>query len=85
LHRQPARSQIRPYRITERARVNAIWFLATATVIVGLVHWLPYVHRRYDVQLFSAAVGSLSGFFVAWCFIGAGFWIHARRRRRRRV
>jgi hypothetical protein len=81
LHRQPARSQIRPYRISERARVNAIRFLATSTVLVGFVHWVPFIHRRYDVQFFSAAVGSLSGFFIAWCFIGLGFWFHARRQR----
>lgn len=85
LHRQPARSQIRPYRISERARMNAIWFLATSTVLVGFVHWVPHIQRRYDVQFFSAAVGSLSGFFIAWCFVGVGFWIHARRQHARRT
>jgi hypothetical protein len=83
LHRQPARSQIRPYRISERARANAVWFLAASTVIVGLVHWLPDVHSRYDVQVFAAVVGSLSGFFAAWCFISVGMWIHTRPGRAR--
>ncbi len=81
LHRQPARSQIRPYRISERVRVNALWFLGASTLLVGLVHWLPYMRRRYDAQFFSAAVGGMSGFFIAWCCIGVGLWIQARRGR----
>jgi hypothetical protein len=81
LHRLPARSLVRPYRISERARVGALWFLALVTLIVGLLHWLPYAYRRYDAQLFSAAVGLMSGFFIAWCCIAIGMWIHARRRR----
>lgn len=81
LHGQPARAQIRPYHIAEHARVGALWFLGAATVIVGLAEWLPYAHRRYDAQLFSAAVGLLSGFFVAWCCIALALWFAARRRR----
>jgi hypothetical protein len=81
LHRQPARSLIRPYKISERARVGALWFLGATSLLVALVEWLPYAHRRYDAQAFSAAVGLMSGFFIAWCCIAAGLWIHARRRR----
>jgi hypothetical protein len=77
LHRQPARSQIRPYRISERARVAALWFLLCVTLIVGFVHWLPNAHRRYDAQFFSAAVGLMSGFFIAWCVVAMGMWWRA--------
>ena len=83
LHRQPARSLIRPYKISEKARVAALWFLGSVTLIVGVQHWLPNLHRRYDAQLFLAAVGVMSGFFMAWCCIAVGMWIHARRRRTR--
>jgi len=79
LHRQPARSLIRPYEISERARVGAVWVLVAASLLVGLLEWLPYSHRRYDTQLFSFAVGSMSGLFVAWCGIAIGMWIHDRR------
>ena len=79
LHRQPARSLIRPYRITERVRIGALWFLALTTLFVGLIHWLPYVHRRYDAQSFSAAVGLMSGFFIAWCCISIAMWVRSRR------
>lgn len=81
LHRQPARSLIRPYRISERLRIAAVWFLAAATVTVAVLEWLPYVHHRYDAQLFSAAVGAMSGFFVAWCCVAVAFRIQARRGR----
>ena len=80
LHRLPARSLIRPYTISERARIGAIWFLGSVTLIVGLLHWLPYVQRRYDAQLFSAAVGLMSGLFIGWCCVAIGMWIDARRR-----
>jgi hypothetical protein len=50
-----------------------------ASVAAGLAQWLPNLHRRYDVQFFSAAVGVMSGFFVAWCCVAAGMWIRARR------
>jgi hypothetical protein len=79
LHRQPARSQIRPYRVSGRALTVARWFLAIATLTGGLVHWLPYQYSRYDAQLFFLAVGLLSGFFIAWCVVSAGMWIHARQ------
>lgn len=79
LHRLPARSLIRPYKVSERARTYALWFLAFTTVIVGLVEWLPYARGHYDAQLFYAAVGSMSGFFVAWCCIAVAMWINARR------
>jgi hypothetical protein len=39
------------------------------------------MHRRYDMQFFSAAVGLLSGFFVAWCCIAVTLWIRARNAR----
>jgi hypothetical protein len=79
LHRQPAKSLIRPYRIREQSRVAALWLLLAATLIVGFVEWLPYARSRYDAQLFSIAVGLMSGFFLAWCCIAVGFWINARR------
>jgi hypothetical protein len=82
LHRQPAKSLIRPYRISERARVAALWVLGVASLLVALLQWLPYVHRRYDAQFFSAAVGLMSGFFVAWCCIAIGFWFNSRRGRK---
>jgi len=81
LHRQPARSLIRPYPISERARIGALWFLLAASMLVGLAEWLPYVHRRYDTQLFSFAVGCMSGLFIAWSLIGIGLWLQARRAR----
>lgn len=79
LHRQPARSLIRPYKVSERARVGALWILGGVTLLVGLIHWLPYRHRRYDAQLFSAAVGLLSGFAVAWFCIAIAMWLNARK------
>jgi hypothetical protein len=81
LHRQPARSLIRPYKISERARIGSLWFLGATSLLVALVEWLPYADRRYDAQAFSAAVGLMSGFFVAWCCIAFGLRIHARRNR----
>jgi hypothetical protein len=82
LHRQPARSLIRPYAIDERTRIGALWFLGASSLLVGLVHWFPYADARYDAQAFSAAVGVMSGFFIAWCAIAVGLWTQARRRRR---
>lgn len=81
LHRQPARSQIRPFDITERARIGALWFMGTVSVLVALAEWLPHVHGRYDTQFFTAAVGLMSGFFVAWCGVAAVLWLRARRAR----
>ena len=78
LHRLPARSLIRPYEISERARIGAIMLLAAASLLAGLYDWLLYAHQRYDTQLFFAAVGSMSGFFVAWCGIAIGLWLKAR-------
>jgi hypothetical protein len=78
LHRQPARSRIRPFRVTERARMTAIWFLTVATLAVGLVYWLPYQFAHYSAQLFYLAVVLMSGFFVAWCLIAAVLMVHAR-------
>jgi hypothetical protein len=80
LHRQPARSLIRPYRISERARSVANGLLALATLIGGLVEWLPYQFAHYSAQFFSLAVGLLSGFFVAWCGIAITLRIMAARR-----
>ncbi len=79
LHRQPAKSLIRPYTIHERTRIAANWFLLASSLLAGLWRWLPYAHAYYDAQLFFAAVGSLSGFFIAWCGIAIALWIHARR------
>jgi hypothetical protein len=79
LHRLPAKSLIRPYRISERTRVGALWLLLVSTLIAGLLDWLPYAHARYDAQFFFAAVGSMSGFFIGWCCIAVGMWINARR------
>jgi hypothetical protein len=79
LHRQPARSRIRPYPISERVRLGALGFLGVATVLVGVLEWLPYAHQRYDSQFFSAAVGAMSGFFIAWCCIAFALWLQARR------
>jgi Domain of unknown function (DUF4184) len=80
LHRQPAKSLIRPYRIRERTRVVSLWLLLAATLVVGFLEWLPYAHSHYDAQLFSMAVGLMSGFFLAWCCIAVGLWINARRK-----
>ena len=79
LHRQPARSLIRPYKISERARVGALWLLFAVSLLAGVMEWLPHAHRRYDAQLFFAAVGSMSGFFVVWCCIAIGMRINARK------
>ena len=79
LHRQPAKSLIRPYKIRERRRIGALWVLLIALLGGGLMDWLPYAHARYDAQIFSVAVGSMSGFFIAWCCIAVAMWIHARR------
>ena len=79
LHRQPARSRIRPYAIAERARLGALWLLAAATLAGGLGTWWPHARGHYDAQIFYAAVGSLSGFFVAWCCIALTLWYRARK------
>jgi hypothetical protein len=79
LHRKPSRSLIRPYQISERARIGALWFLALASAADGAWHWFPYANGSYNEQFFSAAVGTLSGFFIAWCCIAVALWIHARR------
>jgi membrane-bound metal-dependent hydrolase YbcI (DUF457 family) len=77
-HRLPAKSLIRPYKISERARLGALWLLLAASLAAGLWEWLPYIHARYDTQFFFVAVGSMSGFFVAWCCIAVGMWVNAR-------
>jgi len=79
LHRVPAKSLIRPYMIRERVRIGALWFLLVASLIAGVIEWLPYANRRYDKQFFFAAVGIMSGFFVAWCCVAVGMWIHSRK------
>jgi hypothetical protein len=83
LHRQPAKSLLRPYRISERARAAAIWILFAGAILGGLMDWLPYARGRYDAQLFFAAVGLMSGFFIAWCFVALAMWTHARATRAR--
>ncbi|HEX6397902.1 MAG TPA: DUF4184 family protein [Steroidobacteraceae bacterium] len=81
LQRQPARSQVRPYQVGEQALAIARWSLVAAFVLGGAWAWLPYAHSRYDKQLFYGAVGSMSGFFVAWCGVAVAMWIGARRQR----
>jgi len=83
LHRQPARSLMRPYSISERARAAAIWILFAGAILGALMEWLPYAHGRYDAQLFFAAVGLMSGFVVAWCLVALTMWVHARANRTR--
>lgn len=80
LHRQPARSLIRPYTISERARIGSVCFIAAVAIGVALVDWLPRLHRRYDAQFFYGAIGLTSGFFVAWCAVSIALWVRARRR-----
>jgi hypothetical protein len=79
LHRVPAKSLIRPYKISERARLGAIWFLGLSSLLVAVVDWLPHAHGYYDAQLFHLAVGSMSGFFVSWCCVAVAMWVHARK------
>jgi len=79
LHRQPAKSLIRPYKISERARTAGLSFLIIGSLLTGLIEWWPYAHSRYDAQLFSAAVGTMSGFFVAWCCIAVSLRLRARK------
>jgi hypothetical protein len=79
LHRVPARSLMRPYKISERARAGALWVLFATSLLAGFAQWLPYAHRRYDAQFFFAAVGTMSGFFVAWCCVAIAMRIHSRR------
>jgi hypothetical protein len=83
LHRQPARSQIRPYGVSATQRMAAIGFLAFTTLVMGLIYWLPYQFAHYSAQIFYLAVGLMSGFFVAWCVIAVTLMIHARWKRRR--
>jgi hypothetical protein len=80
LRRQPARALIRPYHVSDRARMVGWGVLAAGSVIGGLAQWLPYMGARYDQQLFHAAVGSSSGFFVAWCAIALWMWLSTRKR-----
>jgi hypothetical protein len=82
LHRLPARSLMRPYAIGPRARAAAIWVLFAAALLGALWMWLPYVRGRYDAQLFFAAVGLMSGFFIAWCAVALAMWLSARVRAR---
>jgi membrane-bound metal-dependent hydrolase YbcI (DUF457 family) len=81
LQRQPARSVVRPYPIGEQARAIARWVLIAAPVLGGVGEWLPRMHSRYDTQLFFAAVGSMSGFGVAWVCVAVALRIHARMQR----
>jgi membrane-bound metal-dependent hydrolase YbcI (DUF457 family) len=83
LQRQPARSLVRPYPVGEQALAIARWSLVAALVLGGAWQWLPRVHSRYDTQLFFAAVGGMSAFFVVWCGVALTLWIQARRARRR--
>ena len=78
LQRQPARSLVRPYTIGEQALAISRWTLLAALVLGAAWGWLPNSRGRYDVQLFYAAVGSMSAFFVAWCGVATAMWINAR-------
>ena len=78
LRRQPAKLLIRPFDISERARVGAARLLALVSVLSALANWLPHLHSRYDAQAFSAAVGLMSGFVVALCGIAAWMRVGAR-------
>jgi hypothetical protein len=82
LQRQPAQSRVRPYQVGEQAMAIARWSLVAGFVLGGAWQWLPHAHSRYDTQLFFAAVGSMSGFFVAWCGVALAMWAHARGSRR---
>jgi hypothetical protein len=79
LRRQPAKALIRPYHVSDRARAIAVAILVAGSLLVGLVEWLPYAGARYDFQLFNLAVGSLSGFFVAWCGVALWMWLRTRK------
>ena len=79
LHRQPARSLVRPYQVGEQALAIARWSLVAALVLGGAWEWLPRVHSRYDTQLFFAAVGSMSAFGAAWVCVAIAMWVNARR------
>lgn len=79
LHRLPARSLTRPYEISEPTRLRALWSMVLASLVVALLYWLPYARGHYDTQIFFAAVGGMSGFFIAWCCIAIALWISARR------
>lgn len=81
LQRQPPKSLIRPYPVGEQALAIARWSLVAALLLGAAWGWLPHAHRRYDVQLFYAAVGCMSVFFVTWCIVAIAMWIHARRTR----
>jgi hypothetical protein len=65
------------------ATPGAKWLLVGATLLAALIDWLPYQYAHYSAQLFYLAVGGLSGFFIAWCGIGVGMWLHSRRARPR--
>jgi hypothetical protein len=82
LHRQPAKSLIRPYKISEPVRRGSLWFMLAASVVGGLLEWLPHTNADYDTQIFVAAIGVMSGFFVAWCCVAVGMWMKTRRRAR---
>lgn len=78
LHRQPARSLIRPYPVSARVRLTACGFLALATLLWGFVVWRPFAYAHYSAQFFYLAVGLMSGFFIAWCLIALALWVLAR-------
>jgi hypothetical protein len=78
LRRQPAKALIRPYHVTDRARAIAVVMLIAGSLLMGLLEWLPYAGARYDLQLFYLAVGTTSGFFIAWCGVALWMWRGAR-------
>ena len=73
----PAREVAHPALQDQRAGANR-----RAVVSVGRVRcssdWSTGCRmrtRHYDAQFFFAAVGTMSGFFVAWCCVAVGMWI----------
>jgi len=78
LRRQPVKLLIRPFHISERARIVSVRLLEVLSLLAALIYWLPHAHARYDAQIFFAAVGLMSGFFVVWCAIAAWMWLRAR-------
>jgi hypothetical protein len=76
----PAREVAHPALQDQRARANwCAQFPDIGSLLAALIQWAPYAYSRYDAQFFFAAVGLMSGFFVAWCCIAIALWIHARR------
>ena len=81
LRREPARALIRPYEISERARTGAVAVIVLGSLLAGIVDWLPHARSNYDLQIFYAAVGWMSGLVIALCGVAAWLWIRSRPHR----